>query len=150
MEDMKIPYQIFGESLATARVLTLRGYRVSSQQVTLRTLQDQEVSYCSVHVEASTLFDHLRTSLCLKDLEMDEHVNISSISDQVFTEVLTSLEKIKLVKTNISNKQMTAFLTQVLNQGQPVSLDLRETDNILLWKSEPQILKSSKKQDGIF
>ena len=121
MEDMKIPYQIFGESLATARVLTLRGYRVSSQQVTLRTPQVQEVYYCHVHVEASTLFDHLRTSLCLKDLEMDELVNISSISDQVFTEVLTSLEKIKLIKTNISNKQLTAFLTQVLNQGQSVS-----------------------------
>ena len=63
---------------------------------------------------------------------MDQYVNISSISDQVFTEVLTSLEKIKLVKTNISNKQLTALLTHVLNQGQSV-----RTDNILLWKSEP-------------
>lgn len=33
VEDLKIPYQILGESLATASVLTLRGYRVSSQQV---------------------------------------------------------------------------------------------------------------------
>ena len=33
-EELKIPYQILGESLATASVLTLRGYRVSSQQVT--------------------------------------------------------------------------------------------------------------------
>ena len=126
---MKIPYQIFGESLATARVLTLRGYRVSSQQVALSLSSS---GFLIVDVEASSLFDHLRTSLCLRDLEMDEHVNISSISDQVFTEVLTSLEKIKLVKTNISNKQLTALLTHVLNQGQSV-----RTDNILLWKSEP-------------
>ena len=38
-----------------------------------------------------------------------------------FDDELTNVEKIKLVKTNISNKQMTAFLTQVLNQGQSVS-----------------------------
>ena len=129
VEEMKIPYQIFGESLATARVLTLRGYRVSSQQVALSLSSS---GFLIVDVEASSLFDHLRTSLCLRDLEMDEYVNISSISDQVFTEVLTSLEKIKLVKTNISNKQLTALLTHVLNQGQSVS-----QDNILLWKSEP-------------
>ena len=35
VEELKIPYQIFGESLASASVLTLRGYRVSSQQVSL-------------------------------------------------------------------------------------------------------------------
>ena len=33
VEDMKIPYQIFGESLSTVTVLTLKGYRVSAQQV---------------------------------------------------------------------------------------------------------------------
>ena len=32
VEDLKVPYQIFGESLATVSVLTLRGYKVSSQQ----------------------------------------------------------------------------------------------------------------------
>ena len=64
----------------------------------------------------------------MKDLEMDELVNISSISEQVFTEVFTSLEKIKLVKTQISNKQLTALLTHVLNQGQSVSQSASETD----------------------
>ena len=59
---------------------------------------------------------------------MDELVNISSISEQVFTEVFTSLEKIKLVKTQISNKQLTALLTHVLNQGQSVSQSESETD----------------------
>ena len=77
--------------------------------------------------------------MCLKDLEMDEHVNISSISDQVFTEVLTSLEKIKLIKTNISNKQLTAFLTQVLNQGQYGSQSVR-----IISFSGNQSLKSKK------
>ena len=55
--------------------------------------------------------------MCLKELEIDEKVNISSISELVFTEVITSLQKIKFIKTNISNKQMTALLTHVLNQG---------------------------------
>ena len=32
VEDLKVPYQIFGESLATVSVLTLHGYKVSSQQ----------------------------------------------------------------------------------------------------------------------
>ena len=126
VEDMKIPYQIFGESLATATVLTLRGYRVSSQQVTLNLSSRRFIIHCLV--EASTLFNHLRTSLCLKDLELDEHVTLSSIPEQVFTEVLTSLEKIKLVKTNISNKQLTAFLTHVLNQGQSLGIPDRQTD----------------------
>ena len=62
----------------------------------------------------------------LKDLELDEHVTLSTISEQVFTEVLTSLEKIKLIRTNISNKQLTAFLTHVLNQGQSVRISDRQ------------------------
>ena len=33
MEDLKIPYQIFGESLASLCVLAVRGYKVSTQQV---------------------------------------------------------------------------------------------------------------------
>ena len=33
VEDLKIPYQIFGESLASLCVLTVRGYKVSTQQV---------------------------------------------------------------------------------------------------------------------
>ena len=33
VEDLKIPYQIFGESLASLCVLTVRGYKVTSQQV---------------------------------------------------------------------------------------------------------------------
>ena len=32
-QDLKIPYQIFGESLASVTVITLRGFKVSSQQV---------------------------------------------------------------------------------------------------------------------
>ena len=32
VEDLKVPYQILGESLATVSVLTLHGYKVSSQQ----------------------------------------------------------------------------------------------------------------------
>ena len=68
-------------------------------------------------MKVSTLFDHLRTSLCLKELEIDENVNISRLSELVFTEVITSLEKIKFIKTNISNKQLTALLTHVLNEG---------------------------------
>ena len=32
-QDLKIPYQIFGESLASVSVITLRGFKVSSQQV---------------------------------------------------------------------------------------------------------------------
>ena len=67
--------------------------------------------------QVSTLFKHLRTSLCLKELEMDQHVNISSLSETVFTEVITNLQKLKLIKTDISNKQLTALLTHVLNQG---------------------------------
>ena len=56
VEDMKIPYQIFGESLATATVLTLRGYRVSSQQVTLRTLRSRRFT---------VILFMLRPPLCL-------------------------------------------------------------------------------------
>ena len=68
-------------------------------------------------MKVSTLFDHLRTSLRLKELEIDENVNISRLSELVFTEVITSLEKIKFIKANISNKQLTALLTHVLNEG---------------------------------
>lgn len=84
--------------------------------------------------------------MCLKDLELDEHVTLSSIPEQVFTEVLTSLEKIKLVKTNISNKQLTAFLTHVLNQGQSLGIPDRQTDR----EYSSLEIRTSDKQDGIF
>ena len=48
---------------------------------------------------------------------MDNNVNISTISDTVFTDVINSLSSVKFVGTVISNKQLTALLTRVLNEG---------------------------------
>ena len=50
-------------------------------------------------------------------LEVDNNVNISTISDTVFTDVINSLSSVKFVGTVISNKQLTALLTRVLNEG---------------------------------
>ena len=67
--------------------------------------------------QASSLFDHLKSESQLKCLEVDNNVNISTISDTVFTDVINSLSSVKFVGTVISNKQLTALLTRVLNEG---------------------------------
>ena len=67
--------------------------------------------------QASSLFDHLKSESQLKCLEVDNNVNISTISDAVFTDVINSLSSVKFVGTVISNKQLTALLTRVLNEG---------------------------------
>ena len=67
--------------------------------------------------QASSLFDHLKSESQLKCLEVDNNVNISTISDTVFTDVINSLSSVKFVGTVISNKQVTALLTRVLNEG---------------------------------
>ena len=70
-----------------------------------------------IYNQASSLFDHLKSESQLKCLEVDNNVNISTISDTVFTDVINSLSSVKFVGTVISNKQLTALLTRVLNEG---------------------------------
>ena len=114
-QDLKIPYQIFGESLASVTVITLRGFKVSSQQV--------QYSIYSSHIlrglltQATSLFDHLKNGKTLRELELDGHVNISAVTDTVFTNVINTLSSVKFIGTVISNKQFTGLLTKVLNEG---------------------------------
>ena len=97
--DLKIPYQIFGDSLSTVTILTLRGYKVSPAQT-------------------KALFDNLKAGqMCLKELELDSNVHIGNISEADFTKVINSLSVVKFIGTIISGKQLTDLLTTVLNNG---------------------------------
>ena len=97
-KEIKIPYQIFGESLAQVTVLTFRGLAATSQQVL-------------------TLFENLKTSLCLKQFEMDNLINISNVHEDTFTKVVSNLDKVTFNSAKVSGKQLTAFLTHILNNG---------------------------------
>ena len=48
---------------------------------------------------------------------MDGLVNISGVTDSVFTNVINTLSSVKFIGTVISNKQFTGLLTKVLNEG---------------------------------
>ena len=48
---------------------------------------------------------------------MDVNVNISGVTDIVFTNVINTLSSVKFNGTVISNKQFTGLLTKVLNEG---------------------------------
>ena len=98
-EEIKIPYQIFGESLAQVTILTFRGLKASSQQVV-------------------TLFENLKTTLCLKQLELDDKININNVHEDTFSKVVTNLNKVTFNSTKLSGKQLTALLTHVLNNGE--------------------------------
>ena len=71
-----------------------------------------------IHIsQATSLFDHLKTGKTLRELELDGHVNISAVTDTVFTNVINTLSSVKFIGTVISNKQFTGLLTKVLNEG---------------------------------
>ena len=97
-EMIKIPYQIFGESLAQVTSLTFRGLTATSQQVV-------------------TLFQNLQSSMRLKQLEIDNHININNVHEDIFTKVVANLEKVIFNSAKISGKQLTNLLTHVLNNG---------------------------------
>ena len=101
-EEIKIPYQIFGESLAQVTILTFRGLKASSQQVV-------------------TLFENLKTTLCLKQLELDDKININNVHEDTFSKVVTNLNKVTFNSAKLSGKQLTALLTHVLNNGETQS-----------------------------
>ena len=100
-EQIKIPYQIFGESLAQVASLSFRGLTASSQQVV-------------------TLFQNLKSTMKLKQLEIDNHINISSVHEDIFTKVVANLENVTFNSAKISGKQLTSLLTYVLNEGRKI------------------------------
>ena len=97
-QEIKIPYQIFGESLSLVTELTFKGLKATNQQI-------------------STLFDNLKVSMKLKKFEMDDLINISGIDEGSFTKVVANLEVVTFRKAKISSKQLTSLLTHVLNNG---------------------------------
>ena len=98
-EEIKIPYQIFGESLAQVTILTFRGLKASGLQIV-------------------TLFENLKTTLCLKQLELDDKINIHNVHEDTFSKVVTNLNQVTFNSAKISGKQLTALLTHVLNNGE--------------------------------
>ena len=84
------------------------------------------------------MFDHLKTELKLRELEIDSNVNIANVSDTIFTTVINTLYRIKFIGTVISNKQLTSLLTKVLNEG--TSIEKFILHRISIPKVHPNIL----------
>ena len=74
----------------------------------------------------------------MTQLELDSNVDISNIHEETFTEVINAINCVSFIGTVISNKQLTALLTKILNNGTGIEkLALR---NIKFPRVHPNIL----------
>ena len=74
----------------------------------------------------------------MSELEIDKNVDISKLSETMLTNVIIKLRVVRFIGTKISNKQMTEFLTRVLNEG--TTLEEVGLQNIIFPKVHPNIL----------